>query len=52
VRYTFNHSEPVFDDITLVVELPDQDYVPDTPCWTIDILEDGTSSITSNQCPA
>ena len=52
VRYLFNHADPSFEDIAITIHLPDRDYVPATPCWTIVVNPDGSADTASYPCPS
>lgn len=51
VTYIFAHTTPHFSDMQLVIQLPDGNYVPDGPCWTITIDAGGQSTVESLTCP-
>jgi len=50
VDYNFAHTDPPLDAIDFTLHLPDQNYVPTTPCWMVTISAEGTSSIQTMDC--
>lgn len=51
-HYRFAHSSPSFEKIEITIQLPDRTYIPDSPCWIIDVSVEGTSQITPEPCPS
>ncbi len=50
VHYNFEHTTPPLDEIAFTLRLPDQNFVPTTPCWIATISAEGTSSIQTMDC--
>lgn len=51
VRYLFASTTPPITEIDFVIQLPDGNYTPDTPCWIITIDPTGSSTIDPLTCP-
>jgi hypothetical protein len=51
VSYNFANTTPPFEDIQLTIQLPDANYSPTTPCWTITVDTAGHSTAESVTCP-
>lgn len=47
VRYLFGDTKPAFEEVTILIRLPNGSYTPTTPCWTIDINTGG--NVTTNE---
>lgn len=50
VRYLFSDTTPSFEDMLILIRLPDGTYTPKTPCWNIDISIEGYVTTTEIDC--
>jgi hypothetical protein len=50
VDYNFAHTDPPLHEIDFTLQLPDQNYVPTTPCWIATISAEGTTTIQTIDC--
>ncbi|NDJ77138.1 MAG: hypothetical protein GYB65_12860 [Chloroflexi bacterium] len=51
VHYYFSDTEPAFDDIDITLHLPNGNYTPDTPCWLVEISDEGVTTTLPFECP-
>ncbi len=52
IRYLFNHTDPPFESLAITIHLPNRDYVPSTPCWSVVVHADGSADTASIACPS
>jgi len=50
VEYRFANTDPPFEDVQITIQLPESEYTPVAPCWTISISAEGTAQTETIDC--